>query len=122
MLNSNPSLWEVDKEAGVQSHPPLHSNFEAHLVHKRITLSETGGGWQSKGIGEGKGHQECCRGGHGRERKKGDGEKEGLQEKERWRVSPGKEGREEIEGGEGERRGREQEGVREREGEAEREG
>ena len=113
MLNSNPSLWEVDKEAGVQSHPPLHSNFEAHLVHKRITLSETGGGWQSKGIGEGKGHQECCRGGHGRERKKGDGEKEGLQEKERWRVSPGKEGRELNRGRRG---GKERESARGSEG------
>ena len=113
MLNSNPSLWEVDKEAGVQSHPPLHSNFEAHLVLKRITLSETGGGWQGKRIGEGKGHQECCRGGHGRERKRG-GEKEGLQEKERWKVSPGKEGGEEG-GRRGEREWEKEDGERERE-------
>ena len=55
MLNSNPSLWEVDKEAGVQSHPPLYSNFEAHLVHKRITLSETGGRWEELGYKRGEG-------------------------------------------------------------------
>ena len=53
-------------------------------------------------------------GGHGRERKKGDGEKEGLQEKERWRVSPGKEGRELNRGRRG---GKERERARGSEGE-----